>query len=241
MKRELPEKVSREELKIDVRDIEPLLSGPVSQLPPFEPGMVKLSNGKTLVFRLLKKEEVPGLLTFLKKVMDVDHDFYDIVGARVYAEVLAWQRNRLKDVYTIVGVIDGELAGFANARKRDDEVHISLHSMAYLRGGRVGAAMYYAKAQYAFEVLGAEEWWSTFESYNGWYRWGLGMAQPSYPWPEYQHELGGATVYYITKEYWDSTVKNYITEMVGNDIVRPVPADILAGTEPMKIPETVEV
>ena len=96
MKRDLPESVSREELKIDVRDIEPLLSGPVSQLTPFEPGMVKLSNGKTLVFRALKKDEVPGLLTYLKKVMDVDHDFYDIVGARVYAEVLAWQRNRLK-------------------------------------------------------------------------------------------------------------------------------------------------
>jgi len=29
--------------------------------------------------------------------------------------------------------------------------------------------------------------------------------------------------------------------MVGNDIVRPVPADILAGTEPLKIPETVDV
>jgi hypothetical protein len=241
MKRDLPESVSREELKIDVRDIEPLLSGPVSQLKPFEPGMVKLSNGKTLVFRALKMEEVPGILAFLKKVMDVDHDFYDIVGARVYAEVLAWQRNRLKDVYTIVGVIDGQLAGFANARKRDDEVHISLHSMSYMRGGRVGAAMYYAKAQYAFDVLGAEEWWSTFESYNGWMRWGLGMAQPAYPWPEYQHELGGATVYYINKEYWESTVKNYVKEMVGNDIVRPVPADILASTEPLQIPDQPDV
>ena len=116
MKRELPEKVSREELKIDVRDVEPLLSGPISQLTPF------------------------------------DHDSYDIVGARVYQAVLAWLRNRLKDVYTIVGVIDGQLAGFANARKRDDEVHISLHSMSYMRGGRVGAAMCYDKAQYAFDV-----------------------------------------------------------------------------------------
>ena len=47
--------------------------------------------------------------------------------------------------------------------------------------------------------------------------------------------------YYVTREYWDSTVKNYITEMVGGDIVRPVPADLLAGTEPMKIPENAEI
>jgi len=49
--------------------------------------------------------------------------------------------------------------------------------MAFKRGGGVGAAMYYAKAQYAFETLGAKEWWSTFESFNGWKRYGLGCAQ----------------------------------------------------------------
>jgi len=241
MRKEAPEKVSRPELTFPVEEIEPLLSGPESTLPAFEPGMIQLKNGKTMVLRELRKDEAPKLLEFLKKLLDVNKDFYDIVGVRVYAEVLGWLRNRLKDPYQMIGIIDGKLAGFCNGRKMNEDVHISLHSMAYQRGGRVGAAVYYAKAQYAFEVLGAKEWWSTFESYNGWMRWGLGMAQPSYPWPEYQHELGGAKVYYITKKYWDSTIKNYIKELVGNDIVRPVPADVLKAAENVEFPTEPEV
>ena len=53
------------------------------------------------------------------------------------------------------------------------------------------------------------------------------MAQPSYPWPEVQHELGGAKVYYIRKNYWDSTVKNYVRQMVGADLVFDVPAEVV--------------
>ena len=238
MKRNPPEKVSQEEITLQVNDIEPLLSGPQVELPPFEPAMVKLKNGKTMVLRELRKDEAPAFLEFVKKLLDVDHDFYDIVGVRVYAEVLGWLRNRLKDSYQMVGIVDGELAGFCNGRKFDDKIHISLHSMAYQRGGRVGAAVYYAKAQHAFETLGAEEWWSTFESYNGWKRYGLGMAQPSYPWPEYQHELGGSPVYYIRRDYWFSTVKHYLREMVGDDLTRPVPDDLLKASETMRIPDS---
>lgn len=241
MRKDPPEKTSQPELTFPVEEIEPLLSGPSSVLAPFEPGMVELKNGKTLVIRSLRRDEAPQLLAFLKKLLDVDHDFYDIVGVRVYAEVLGWLRNRLKDPYQMIGIIDGKLAGFCNGRKMDDEIHISLHSMAFQRGGRVGAAVYYAKAQYAFETLGAKEWWSTFESYNGWMRWGVGMAQQSYPWPEYQHELGGAKVYYITKDSWDSTVKDYVKQVVGNEIVRPVPANLLKASETVQFPEKPEV
>jgi hypothetical protein len=233
----IPEKVSQEELKIPVTEIESWLSGPKSTLPEFEPAMCTLRDGKTMVIRSLKKEEASDFLKFAKHFLDVDRDFYDIVGVRVYAEILGWLRNRLKDSYQLIGIVDGELAGFANGRKRDDEIHISLHSMAFRRGGGVGAAMYYAKAQYAFEVLEAEEWWSTFESYNGWKRYALGCAQPSYPWPEYQHELGGATVYYITKEYWKSTIKDYNKQLVGGELIRPVPADILKVANNLRIPE----
>ena len=241
MKRDIPEKVSREQLTFDVREIEPLLSGPKSTLKPFEPGMVELTNGKTLVFRELKKQEAPELLKFLKKVMDVDHDFYDIVGARVYAEILGWYRKRLKDPYTLVGLIDGVWAGFANGRLMNEDVNISLHTMALMRGGRIGAVMYYAKAYYGFEILGNKEWWATYESYNGWWRWGIGMAQPSYPWPEYQHELGGARVYYITKKYWDKVVKDYVRQIVGADLVFDVPDEVIKANEVMKVPDEVLV
>lgn len=241
MRKDAPEKVSQSELTFPVEELEPLLSGPSSTLAHFEPAMVKLKNGKTLVLRELRRDEAPKLLEFLKKLLDVDHDFYDIVGVRVYAEVLGWLRNRLKDSYQMIGIIDGKLAGFCNGRYMNDDIHISLHSMAFERGGRVGAAVYYAKTQYAFETLGAKEWWSTFESYNGWMRWGVGMAQPSYPWPDIQHELGGAKVYYITKEYWDSTVKDYMKQVVGGEIVRPVPADLLKASEKVEFPAKPEV
>lgn len=241
MKAEVPERVSKEELTFHVSEIEPMLSGPKSQLPPFEPGMIRLKNGKVMVLRELRRDEAPKLLSALKSLLENDKDFYDIVGVRVYGEILGWLRNRLKDPYQMIGVVDGELAGFCNARKMNDDVHISLHSMAYMRGVRAGAAVYYAKAQYAFETCGAKEWWSTFESYNGWMRWGLGMAQPSYPWPDVQHELGGARVYYITKDYWESTVKDYVKQVVGAEIERPVPADILKTAEEVKFPETIAV
>ena len=87
--------------------------------------------------------------------------------------------------------------------------------MTFARRGRIGWAMYYAKTYYALEIAGANEWWSTFESYNGWRMAGLEMAQPSYPWPEYQHELGGARVFYVTKKYWDSSVKTFCKQMIG--------------------------
>ena len=241
MKRNPPEKVSEEEITLSLEEIEPLLSGPQLELPPFEPAMVKLKNGKTMVLRELRKDEAEQFLGFVNKLVEEDHDFYDIIGARVYAEVLGWLRNRLKDSYQMVGIVDGELAGFCNGRKMNDRIHISLHSMGYMRGVRVDAAVYYAKAQHAFETLGAEEWWSTFESYNSWRRYGLGMAQPSYPWPEYQHELGGAPVYYIRRDYWFSSVKQYLREMVGDDLTRPVPDDLLKASETMRIPESPNV
>jgi hypothetical protein len=67
------------------------------------------------------------------------------------------------------------------------------------------------------------------------------MAQPSYPWPEYQHELGGARVYYITKRYWDSAVKNYVRQMIDTDLVFKVPDEVIKKNEVMRIPDEVMV
>ena len=171
-------------------------------------------------------------------MVDNEKDFYDIVGARVYAEILGWVRNRLKDPYQMVGLIDGELVGFANGRVMNDDVNISLHTMAFKRGYRAGAALYYAKCDYCFETLKQKEFWATYESYNGFKRWGIGMAQPSYPWPEVQHELGGARVYYVRKSYWDSDVKNYIRQMVGAELTRPVPQKLLDANKTIKPPQS---
>ena len=99
--------------------------------------------------------------------------------------------------------------------------------------------MYYAKSYYTFEILGQKEFWATYESYNGWHRWGLGTAQPSYPWPEVQHELGGAKVYYIRKNYWDSTVKGYLRHRVGADLVFDVPTDVVEANSRLIVLDSV--
>jgi hypothetical protein len=241
MKLELPEKVTEEEIKFDVREIEALLQAPAMDLKPWPEAMVSLKDGRTLYIREAKPEEAPMMMDYMMKVMKVDHDFYDVVGARVYAELIGWYRKRLKDPYVLVGLIDGLWAGFANGRLLNEDINISLHTMALIRGGRIGAVMYYAKAFYGFEILGSKEWWATYESYNGWMRWGIGMAQPSYPWPEYQHELGGARVYYITKKYWDKVVKDYVRQMTGTELNFTVPDSVRKANEIMRIPDEVMV
>ena len=243
MKSPIPEKVSQTTLTFNVEEIEPLLSKYSMDLPKLEPLAVKLTSGETLVVRPLRKAEVPAYLEYLKKVMDIDHDFYDIVGVRVYAELLGWYRNRLKDPYQFVGLINGELVGLGNGRLVNEELAISLHSMAYKRGGKIGAIMYYIKTMYVFDMVGVEELHSTFESYNGWKRWGLGMAQPSYPWPDMQHELGGATVFYITKDYWNKVVKKYLTDYIGlpQDGIRKATKEEIEKNEKMILPQKVTV
>jgi hypothetical protein len=84
-----------------------------------------------MLIRPLEKAEAPAFLAYIKKLIDVDHDFYDIVGARVYAEVLGWIRNRLKDPYQLIGVIDGHVVAFWNGRLMNEDINISLHSMAF--------------------------------------------------------------------------------------------------------------
>lgn len=238
---ESPTKVSQDHITLDVREIEPLLQGPAMGMQPWPGASIKLKDGRTMYIREATLAEAPALMQYMKRVMDVDHDFYDVVGARVYAELAGWYRSRLKDPYTIVGLIDGEWVGFCNGRLMNEDINISLHTVAVSRGARIGAIMYYVKAYYAFEILGNKEFWATYESYNGWHRWGLGMAQPSYPWPDVQHELGGARVFYITKKYWDSTVKEYLRQMVGADLVFDVPAELVAANAVLRVPENVTV
>jgi len=246
MKVQPPVKVSQDKITFDVSEIEAILQPPPMDVKPFEPRSVFLKNRdgetKTMLVRAAKLEEAKSLLKIIQerflqfdKLEDVP-DFYDIVGARVYAEILGWYRHRLKDPYTIVGLCDGELTAFCNGRLMNEEINISLHTMAFDRGFRAGAAMYFIKCQYCFDDLDQDEFWSTFESYNGWKRWGFGMAQPSYPWPDLQHELGGAKVYYITRKYWETSIKNYLTQMYDIKIDRTVSEELLAKNEILRLP-----
>jgi hypothetical protein len=246
MKIQPPVKVSQDKITFDVSEIEAVLQAPPMDVKLFEPRSVLLKSRdgdtKTMLVRTAKFEEARPLLKIIREKflqeenLDEVPDFYDIVGARVYAEILGWYRHRLKDPYTLVGLCDGELIAFCNGRLMNEEINISLHTMAFDRGFRAGAAMYFIKCQYCFDDLHQDEFWSTFESYNGWKRWGFGMAQPSYPWPDLQHELGGAMVYYITRKYWETSIKNYLSQMYDIRVDRNVSDELLARNEVLRLP-----
>ncbi|HKL12109.1 MAG TPA: hypothetical protein VJ907_00735 [Halanaerobiales bacterium] len=242
MYKESPVEVSQEEITFKVEELEPFLSAPKLDMADPKPCKIELKDGSTMLIREVKDEEIPMLLEYVKNFMEKgSKDFYDIVGARIYAELLGYLRKRLKDPYLFVGAIDGEIVGFANGRVRDDKVNISLHTMAFKRGLRIGATLYYRKLVYAFEEQKNNEVWSTFESYNGLKRWGIGMAQPSYPYPEYQHELGGARVFYVDQQYWNAAVKDYVGQMVGNDLDFDVEDELLKKNENLVMPEGVNI
>jgi hypothetical protein len=237
MKIQPPEPVSVDKMTFDVSELEPLFQAPPMDLKPWPEAMITLQDGRVLYIREARPEDVPLMLGFMKRVMEVEKDFYDIVGVRVYAEILGWHRKRLKDPFHLIGLIDGVWAGLANGRVMNEDIALSLHTMAFARRGRIGWAMYYAKTYHALEILGCKEWWSTFESYNGWRMAGIEMAQPTKPWPEIQHELGGARVYYLTKKYWDSYIKAYASQMIGDTLHFDVPDEIKKRNEVFRVPE----
>lgn len=241
MKIQPPEKVSFQEMRIDVSEIEPLLQAPPMDLPAWPEAMITLKDGRILYIRSAKVEEAPAMLEYMEKIMKVDHDFYDIVGVRVYAEILGWIRMRLKDPFHLLGLIDGEWVGLANGRVWDEKIALSFHTMAFARRGRIGPAMYYAKTYYAMEIMKMQQWWSTFESYSGWRLAGLEMAQPTLPWPQYQHELGGARVYYVDQNSWKGSLKNYAKVMLGQDFDFNVTDEVRKANENFHVPAEVVV
>lgn len=229
-------------LPVKVKYLEGICRPPKSSLldRPYEPKVITLRTGQKMVIRMVKKEEGPLLLEACKKMVDlgISTDFFDLVAARAYAEVLGWIRERVKDEYVQIGVIEtGELAGLVNTRLWDEKRAISLHSLAFKRRVGAGDPLYLAKMEYAFDVLEAEEWWVTFESYYGLRMAGLKMAAQAYPWPEYQHELGGARVYYNTRKQWESYIKPAYIKLLGT---RPVSQDLLKIAESPKIPDIKE-
>ena len=240
MKINPPVELTNSQFTFVAREIEPLLLAPPMDLPAWPEAQITLKDGRILYIRQAKLEEVPAMLGYMEKVMKVEKDFYDIVGARVYAEILGWARMRLKDPFHLVGLIDGEWLGLANGRVMTEDVAISLHTMTFSRRGRLGWAMYYAKTYYALEILKCKEWWSTFESYQGWRMAGIEMAQPTKPWPEYQHELGGARVYYLNQTSWKS-VKNFAVQMIGADMNFNVTDEVRKANEVFRVPEEVNL
>ena len=189
-----------------------------------------------MVVRMARYDDIPLILKALKKIIDLglDIDFFDVVAARTYAEILSYIRKRIKDEWIQIGVLEtGELAGVVNARLWNEKIAISLHTIVFKRGIGAGFPLYLAKMEYAFDVLGIEEWWPTFESYYGFRMGAIKTAALQKPYPEYQHELGGARVFYNTRDQWEEYIKRIYWRELGE---RPVPPDLMEISSNPHIP-----
>jgi hypothetical protein len=190
-------------------DLEILLRAPEIEMPPYSPKMITLANGKKMIVRQAKMSEVPVLLQAVRPTLDIPRDYYDIVGARLYAELLGWYRHRVRNEYCLVGQIDGYLVGIVNGRMVDENIGMSYHTLSIDRGLRVGSHLFASKMEYHIEYLNQQEVWIVAESPIGFRRWMI----------EYdlikqdgvQHELGGASSYKLTRDLYFNTKARLVT------------------------------
>jgi len=197
--------------------------------PPYPPKFVNLKNGEKMVIRQASREEVPALLKAVSPLMTVERDFYDIVGARTYAELLGWKLYRVRDEYCLVGLIDGVIVGQVNGRTMNDDIGISYHTIAMRRGLRIGSLLFAAKMEYHLEHLGQKEVYIVAESPIGFQRWmtEYGLEER----PNVQHELGGVMSWSLTKDLY---LKARDRLVLGD---RPVPEELLETSKKISVPD----
>lgn len=200
-------------------ELESMLRAPELEMPPYPAKTITLATGKTMVVRQIERREVPTILKAVKPTLKIDRDFYDVVGARLYSELIAWQKHRCRNAYAIIAQVDGILMGCVNGRMVDKDIGISLHTLAIDRGLRVGAHLFAAKMEYHIEYLKQNEVWITAESPIGFRRWMV----------EYelikqdgvQHELGGAESFKLTRDLYFKHKPRLVTG------TRPCPENLL--------------
>jgi len=184
-------------------DLEALLRAPAIEMAEYPPKMITLANGKKMIVRQADIKDVPVLLQAVRPTLDIPRDYYDIVGARLYAELLGWYRHRVRNEYCLVGQIEGYLVGIVNGRMVDKDIGMSFHTLAIDRGLRVGSHLFAAKMEYHIEFLNQQEVWITAESPIGFRRWMIeyGLIKQE----GVQHELGGASSYKLTRDLYFET------------------------------------
>lgn len=203
-------------------EVEAYLRPPEMSMVPYPAKVITLATSAKMVVRQVDRAAVPILLEAIKPTFGVARDYYDIVGARLYTELLGWYRYRVRDEFCLIGQIDGLLVGIVNTRSYSPELDISLHTLAIERGLRIGAHLFAAKMEYSIEYLGREEVLITAESPIGFRRW---MIEYSLEKRDGQHELGGATPYALTRELY---YRNKDRLVAGE---RPVPPELMEVAE----------
>jgi len=203
-------------------ELELVLRPPEVPQAPYPAKVITLANGKRLVVREARREEVPTLLKAVHPTLFIHKDYYDIVGARLYAELLGWYTHRTQNEFCLVGQVDGILVGMVNSRMYNAKTGMSLHTLAIDRGLRVGSHLFAAKMEHHIEYLEQEEVLIVAESPIGFRRWMIeyGLEPTGIP-----HELGGAPSYRLTRELYFATKSRLV---VGD---RPVSPELLAVAE----------
>ena len=166
-------------------------------MAPYPPKTITLANGKIMVIRQAVREDVPEILKSVHPCLFIDRDYYDVVSARLYGELLAWYRYRVKSEYCLMGQVDGFLVGVVNGRLENEKVGMSYHTLAIDRGLRIGSHLFAAKMEYHMEYLNQDEVLIVAESPIGFRRWMI-----EYPLEETKipHELGGGDSWRLTRE-----------------------------------------
>ncbi len=209
-------------------DLEKILRPIDHPMPPFPPKYVTLASGDHMVIRQVGRDDIPDILPFIGPLMHVERDFYDVVAARIYSELLAYYRHRVQDQYVLVAQIGGELAAVVNGRMVSKDVGMSLHTIALRRGLRVGAHAFAAKMEYHMDILGQKEVLIVAESPIGFRRWMIEYnLEKRFDVP---HELGGVPSWALTKELFDRARG---TLVIGR---RPVPEELLKKAEEAILP-----
>jgi len=215
-----------------IDEMEKKLRPPEIPLKPYPPKVITLASGEKMVVREAKREEIGALLGTVYPLIGVPSDFYDIVAARMYAEILGWYRYRVANEFVIVGVVNGVIAGLVTSRHVSDKLGMSLHTMTIKRGLRIGAQLFAAKMEHHIDILGEEEVWIVAESPNGFKRWMIEyqLEDRSFQFPDVRHELGGVPTFVLTRKLWNAVREAKCTG------TRPASAEDLKSAEKLIMP-----
>lgn len=203
-------------------ELEQVLRPHQYDMPPYPPKVITLANGKKMVVRQAVREDVPEILKSVHPCLFIERDYYDIVSARLYGELLAWYRHRVKSEYVILGQVDGFLVGIVNGRMETEKVGMSYHTLAIDRGLRIGSHLFAAKMEYHLEYLNQEEVLIVAESPIGFRRWMI--EYPLEP-TKVPHELGGGDSWLLTRDIYFAAKPRLV---VGD---RPVPKELMEEAE----------
>ncbi|MHA2225457.1 MAG: hypothetical protein ACXAC8_09655 [Candidatus Hodarchaeales archaeon] len=186
---------------------------------------INLADGSKMVVRQITREETDKVIPLFYDIVKINRDFYDLVGARILGELLAYTQYRVHDEYVLLGQAhdSGEVLGLVNGYLSfDPKIGISYHTMTFKRGLRVGAHLFVGKMEYHMDYLSNDEVKIVAESHIGFRRW-MGELHLEEDF-SFEHPLGGVPSYVLRRKNWEEYVK---PERCFGTENRPVPDEYL--------------